>query len=130
MRALVDCALGTAVVEVDGDELVGLGDDPLPPRDPVTTGLPLVVAADRRGALVVAVVERRPPLVVSTDAGSTWRESGAGLPAGRDVAISPEHPDRILFAGDERLFLSVDGGRFWRALAVELPQIRALRWEP
>ena len=94
----------------------------------MSTGLPLVVAADRSGPLIVAVVARRPPLVVSRDAGSTWRELGSGLPPGRAVAISPEHPDLILFASENRLHLSRDGGRFWHALAIELDDIQAAEW--
>jgi hypothetical protein len=39
------------------------------------------------------------------------------------VAISPEHPDLVVFATHERLHVSRDGGRFWAALAVELPAI-------
>ena len=31
----------------------------------------------------------RPPVVVSHDAGSTWREAGGGLPPGKAVAVSP-----------------------------------------
>jgi len=126
---LVACAVGVAIVDLE-EETASLADDvvALPPRPPVATGLPLVGDADRYDALIVAVVDRRPPLVISRDAGATWNEAGAGLPSGVGVAISPEHPDRILFAGEERLFLSEDGGRFWRALAVELPGITAVAW--
>ena len=77
---------------------------------------------------MIAVVDRRPPLVVSGDGGLTWREAGAGLPPGRAVAISPEHPDDVLYAGESRLFVSHDGGRFWSGLAVELPGIVRLGW--
>jgi hypothetical protein len=77
----------------------------------------------------MAVVDRRPPPVVSDDSGATWREAGGGLPAGRAVAISPGHPDDVLFASASRLYVSRDGGRFWHALALELPEIRAVAWE-
>ena len=90
--------------------------------------LPRLVAASAAGATVVAVVDRRPPLVVSRDGGATWRESGGGLPAGFDVAVHPDDPDRILFAGRNRLYLSTDGGRFWRSLAPELPDVEAVAW--
>jgi hypothetical protein len=53
----------------------------------------------------------------------TRREAGGGLPPGRAVAISPEHPDLVLFASENRLHVSRDGGRFWQALALELPSI-------
>jgi hypothetical protein len=74
----------------------------------------------------VAIVDRRPPLAVSHDAGRTWRESGGGLPKGTAVAVDEENPDRILYAARNRLFLSEDGGRFWRALTPELPEIEAI----
>ena len=88
--------------------------------------LPRVVAAAALGSTVVAVVDRRPPLAVSYDAGMTWHESGGGLPKGTAVTIDPENPDRILYAARNRLFFSEDGGRFWRALVVELPEIEAV----
>jgi photosystem II stability/assembly factor-like uncharacterized protein len=78
------------------------------------------------GATLVAVVDAKPPLLVSRDAGVTWSESGRGLPGGRAVAIAADDPDTILYAARNRLYLSQDGGRFWRALAVELPEIDAL----
>jgi hypothetical protein len=34
----------------------------------------------------------------------------------------------VLFAGEARLYVSTDGGRFWRALALELPEIEAVAW--
>ncbi|HJU46869.1 MAG TPA: sialidase family protein [Gaiellaceae bacterium] len=130
MRALVDCELGVVAVDLEAEE-VELEDVPdrLPGPEPPQVGLPLVVAADRMGPTVVAVVDRRPPVVISSDGGLTWKEAGAGLPPGRAVAISPEHPDLILFAGESRLFLSRDGGRFWSALAVELPGIAGIAWD-
>jgi hypothetical protein len=128
MRALVQTALGVATVDLEEDEVVELDEDATLHAAAVETGLPRVVAADRQGANVVAVVDRRPPLMVSGDAGTTWREAGGGLPAGRAVAISPDHPDLVLFAGETRLFVSADGGRFWRALTTELPEITAVAW--
>ena len=62
------------------------------------------------GSTVVAVVDRRPPLVVSNDAGRTWREAGGGLPPGRAVAIADDDPDLVLYAARNRLYLSEDGG--------------------
>ena len=53
-------------------------------REPLERlALPRVVAAAAAGSTVVAVVDRKPPLVVSHDAGITWRETGGGLPPGR-----------------------------------------------
>jgi photosystem II stability/assembly factor-like uncharacterized protein len=90
--------------------------------------LPRLVAAAQVGSTVVAVVDRRPPLVVSHDGGATWSESGGGLPPGFDVAVDPADPDRVLFAARNRLYLSTDGGRFWRSLAPELPDVEAVAW--
>jgi hypothetical protein len=125
-RALAACALGLAVVDLEEDEVVEITDDGPLPQSGVAAELPLLVAADSHGPRIVAVVDRRPPLVVSDDAGATWREAGGGLPPGVAVAISPDHPDDVLYATRERLFRSRDGGRFWAALSVELPEISAV----
>jgi hypothetical protein len=127
VKALVSTALGVLVVDVDAEEVLDEdGPDTLAPPTPHGIGLPRLVAGDRHGSTVVAAVDRRPPLLVSHDAGVTWREAGAGLPAARAVAIAPDDPDVILFAGRERLYLSRDGGRFWQALSLELPEITAV----
>jgi hypothetical protein len=125
LTARVATSVGCFEVDLeDGDaELV---DDDAPTPADVEVSLPLVVAADRVGPRVVAVVARRPPLVISDDAGHTWREAGGGLPAGTAVAVDEDDPDRILFASEARLFLSEDGGLFWRALPVELIGITAV----
>jgi hypothetical protein len=96
---------------------------------PVETGLPRVVAATAAGSTVVAVVDRRPPVVVSYDAGRTWRETGGGLPRGRAVAVHTDDPDLVVYAGRNRIFVSRDGGRFWHALAPELPEITAVAFD-
>ncbi len=118
---------GTFAVDVDDELVLGLADVAVEPER-VPLELPRVVAASAAGATVVAVVDRRPPLLVSHDAGTTWSESGGGLPAGFAVAVSPDDPDRVLFAARNRLHLSTDGGRFWRSLAPELPDIVAVAW--
>src|SRR5581483_3233435 len=116
-----------AVVDLDDETLVEL--DAIrslePPPQPAVS-LPRVVAAAAAGSTVVAVVDLRPPLVVSHDGGRTWRESGRGLPRGAAVAVSQDDPDLVLYAARNRLYLSRDGGRFWQALALELPEITAL----
>lgn len=125
---LVQCALGVARIAIDDEDVVDIDHEAELPKVVVDIDLPLLVTADAQGPRIVAVVNRRPPLVVSDDAGMSWRESGGGLPAGRAVAISPNHPDLMLFAGRSRLYVSRDGGRFWHALAVELPEIERVAW--
>jgi len=124
MTAAVRTASGTYVVDLEAEEVIGAGDDFEPPS--VRVELPRVVAAAATGATVVAVVDRRPPLAISNDAGRTWREAGGGLPAGFAVAIDEDNPDVMLFAGRNRLYLSENGGIFWRALVPELPEIEAV----
>lgn len=127
--ALAETTFGIATVDLEDDELVSLeAGEPL--ARPIVEGLslPRLVTADAHGSRVVAVVARRPPLVISDDAGATWREAGSGLPGGRAVAISREHPDRVLFASATRLYVSEDGGRFWRSLTPELEGIVAVAW--
>lgn len=87
----------------------------------------LLVDVDAAGSAIVVCVDRRPPLLVSHDAGTTWSERGAGLPAGRAVALGTT-PDDVLYAGRNRLYVSRDGGVFWRALGVELPEIHDAAW--
>jgi hypothetical protein len=88
--------------------------------------LPRVVSAASSGSTVVAVVDAKPPLLVSHDAGATWRESGRGLPPGRAVAIAEDDPDLFVYAARNRLYVSRNGGVFWTALAVELPEIERI----
>lgn len=125
-RVLVRCALGIVAVDLDAEEDAELVDEELPRPEPPRLALPLLVTAAAHGSTVIAVVDRRPPLVVSNDGGTTWREAGAGLGRGVAVAISPEHPDLVAFATAERLHVSRDGGRFWAALPIELPEITAV----
>ncbi|HEX3268292.1 MAG TPA: hypothetical protein VHQ98_09955 [Gaiellaceae bacterium] len=125
MRALVQTVDGVVEVDLDEEEVLGFVEAEIRPER-LEIPLPLFVAGAASGSTVVAVVDRRPPLVVSNDAGRTWRESGGGLPPGRAVAVADDNPDLMLYAGRNRLYLSEDGGRFWRALVVELPEIEAL----
>jgi hypothetical protein len=122
--------VNAAVQTVDGAWLVDLETEELlaaeletPPRLQVDVTLPLVVATAVAGATIVAVVDRRPPLAISRDAGMTWTEAGGGLPKGAAIAIDEDDPDRMLYAARNRLFLSTDGGRFWQALTLEFPEI-------
>jgi hypothetical protein len=124
VNAAVQTAHGVYVVDLDEEEVVSLEEGArLPPAPPVPVSLPLVLDAAASGSTIVAVLDRRPPLAVSHDAGRTWREAGGGLPRGRAVAIAEEDPDVVLYAARNRLHVSRDGGRFWSALALELPEI-------
>lgn len=114
----LDLAEERVVAEVDAEVA----------RERLELELPRLVAASAAGATVVAVVDRRPPLLVSRDAGTTWSESGGGLPPGFDVAVDPSDPDHVLYAARNRLYLSETGGRFWRSLEPELPDIEAVAW--
>jgi len=123
---LVDTVTGAFELDLETGEIEP-SDEAIAPMAELALNLPRVVASAAAGATVVAVVDAKPPLLVSHDAGSTWRESGRGLPAGRAVAIAAADPDTIVFAARNRLYLSDDGGVFWTALDAELPEIVALR---
>jgi hypothetical protein len=125
MKVLISTVAGTFSVDLETDDVEPWDGAPELPAAPVLN-LPRVVAAAAAGATVVAVVDAKPPLLVSYDTGSTWRESGRGLPGGRAVAISEDDPDLIVYAARNRLFLSRNGGVFWSSLAVELPEIEAV----
>jgi photosystem II stability/assembly factor-like uncharacterized protein len=125
MDALVATALGCVHVDLETGE-AELVDDQQPTRATPGVSLPLLIAASQSGERIVAVVDRRPPLVLSEDGGRTWDEAGGGLPAGTAIAIHPEDPDVLLFASESRLFVSENGGRFWHALDVELIGITAV----
>jgi hypothetical protein len=125
--ASIKTADGIALVDLDDEGLVALEPDaPFEPSPPPAVSLPRLVAASGAGSTVVALVDAKPPLAVSYDAGVTWRESGRGLPPGRSVAVSTEDPDIVLYATRNRLYISRDGGRFWNGLALELPEIEAV----
>ena len=125
MIALVETEAGSFAVDLDGEDVVSWEGDLTPAAEPILN-LPRVVASAAAGATVIAVVHAKPPLLVSHDAGTTWRESGRGLPAGRAVAVAEDDPDLAVYGARNRLYVTRDGGVFWTALAVELPEIRAL----
>ncbi len=126
MIALVSTASGVFSVELETEEVEPF-DGELEPVDVLSLNLPRLVAAAASGATVFAVVDAKPPIIVSHDAGTTWRESGRGLPAGKALAISSDDPDTAIYAARNRLYVTHDGGVFWNALAVELPEIEAVR---
>ena len=72
MIAAVETVDGVVLVDVEEEAVLGPGKE-LPAGDAPKVDLPRVVATARAGATVVAVVDRRPPLAISNDAGATWR---------------------------------------------------------
>jgi hypothetical protein len=128
MKAVARTEYGVFAVDLETEEVEPTDLEPSG-SEPPALSLPRVVAAAAEGSTIVAVLDRKPPLLVSHDAGVTWRESGGGLPPGKAVAISEEDPDLIVYASRNRLHVSTNGGVFWRALAVELPEITAVSLE-
>jgi len=127
VNAVARTLAGTFVIDLEDEEVIGEVDAFEPAK--VNVELPRVVAAAASGATTVAVVDRRPPLAISNDAGRTWREAGGGLPPGFAIAVHEDNPDLMLFAARNRLYLSENGGTFWRALVPELPDIEAVRFD-
>jgi len=125
--AAVGTLAGVFLVDVEAETLLGDGNE-VPAIERPEVSLPRVVAAAQAGATVVAVVERRPPLMLSSDRGVTWREAGGGLPPGFAIAIAEEEPDRMLYAARNRLYVSTNGGVFWRSLPFELPDVESVGW--
>jgi len=125
MIATVATVAGAFAVDLETEE-VEPWEGSLEPAPDVDVRLPRLVASAASGATVVAVVDAKPPLLVSHDAGTTWRESGRGLPKGRAIAIADDDPDTAVYAARNRLYVTRDGGVFWSALAVELPEIEAV----
>lgn len=123
MNALAETVAGVYTLDVETGEATSFvpGAALEPPAAP-ETGLPRVVASAVSGSTVVVAVDAKPPLLVSHDAARTWRESGRGLPTGQAVAVAELDPDLLLFAAGSRVFVSRDGGRFWSALPLELPE--------
>jgi hypothetical protein len=124
MMALVATRDGAFAVDLESEE-IGPAEAFEPEAGP-RLNLPRLLGTAQAGSTVVALVDARPPMLVSHDTGSTWRESGRGLPPGRAVAAAASDPDTLLYASRNRLYLSRNGGVFWTALAVELPEIEAV----
>jgi hypothetical protein len=122
--ALTGTIAGTFAVDLETEEVEP--DEPFTPTPMPPLNLPRVVAAAASGSTIVAIVDAKPPILVSHDAGTTWRESGRGLPPLRTVAIDDFDPDVVVVTSENRLYLSRNGGLFWRALSVELPEIQNL----
>jgi hypothetical protein len=127
MIAAIDTAEGVFLLDVEAEEPLGPGTE-LPVVDAPQVDLPRLVATAGAGPTIVALLERRPPLAISHDGGTTWREAGGGLPAGFAVAVAEDDPDRMLYAARNRLYVSLNGGVFWRSLPFELPDVTAVAW--
>ena len=104
MIAAVDTVEGVVLVDVEEEAVLGPGSE-VPAAEAPHVDLPRVVATAGAGSTLVAVVDRRPPLAISNDAGATWREAGGGLPAGFAVAVAEDDPDRMLYAARNRLYV-------------------------
>jgi hypothetical protein len=125
--AAVQTVEGVLLVDVGEEEVLGAGSE-LPESEAPRVELPRVVATAAAGSTVVALVDRRPPLAISHDRGATWREAGGGLPQGFAVAVAEDEPDRMLYAARNRLYVSTNGGVFWRSLPFELPDVVGVSW--
>jgi len=126
VRAIIQTVSGTFAVDLNTEEVSQADPVEVSGSEPLSLSLPRLVASAASGSTVVAIIDRKPPLVVSHDVGVTWKEAGAGLPPGFAVALAEDDPDVIVYASRNRLHVSTDGGVFWRALAVELPAIEAV----
>lgn len=134
---LAECSDGLYLVELgasgDEDQLAGIQQGGTVPDRPRPLELvpdwaaSHLVDVDAVGSSVLLALDRRPPLLASYDRGQTWNECGGGLPRGRAVSLA-ENPDHVLYGARNRLYVSGDGGRFWRSVGVELPEIRDVAW--
>ena len=125
MNVLVLTAAGCFAVDLDTAEIEPWEGDVEPPPTPVLN-LPRVIDAAAAGPTIIVVVDAKPPLLVSHDVGTTWRESGRGLPRGHAIAIADADPDLAVYAARNRLYVTRDGGVFWTAVPAELPEIEAI----
>ena len=122
MIAAIDTAEGVLLVDVDEEQPLGPGSEL--PRRRRAPRRPAARRRDRRRGRDRGGAARPPPAARDLrDGGATWREAGGGLPAGFAVAIAEDDPDRMLYAARNRLYVSANGGVFWRSLPFELPDI-------
>jgi len=63
-------------------------------------------------------------LYQSSDGGTTWQESGAGLPdlPTSAVVIDPAFPEHVYVGNDLGVYLSKDGGQTWTLFSDGLPE--------
>jgi hypothetical protein len=120
VNALVETAAGVYTIDVDVPAVLDFVAGAALEVEQPPTGLPRVVASAAAGSTIVVAVDAKPPLLVSHDAGATWRESGRGLPRGQALAVAETDPDRVLYCAGTRVYVSRDGARFWTPLEAEL----------
>ncbi|MEL6926077.1 MAG: glycosyl hydrolase, partial [Bacteroidota bacterium] len=68
--------------------------------------------------------DHRPMIYVTNDYGKSWRMKTNGIPKDNFVRVVREDPKQrgLLYAGTERgLYLSFDGGNYWKAFQSNLP---------
>ena len=124
MLALVATAAGTFSVDLDSEE-VGAA-EPFRRRS-AAAAQPAPGRRRRRGRLDGRrAVDARPPLLVSYDAAPPGASPDAVFRRGAQSRSAEADPDTLAYAARNRLYVSRDGGVFWTALAVELPEIEAL----
>jgi hypothetical protein len=125
MNVLVLTTAGSFAIDLETAEIEPWDGGVEPPPAPVLN-LPRVIDTAAAGPTIIAVVDAKPPLLVSHDVGTTWRESGRGLPRGNAIAIADDDPDLAVYAARNRLYVTRDGGVFWTAVPVELAEIEAI----
>ena len=99
---------------------------------------PLVVVPNRKGLLFVAAAATPPPgwqphanaaIYRSEDGGKNWSQLTQGLPPQFDEMVRPMavgDTGKVYAAAGRQLFASPDEGNSWRAVAQDLPTVRAL----
>ena len=118
---------GVFELDVENEDVLGAVDAAVD-RELPELGLPRLVAAAATGATVVALVDRRPPLLDLGRRGATWREAGGGLPpASTSRSTRPTRTACSTPPGTGSTSPPT-AARFWRSLAPELPDIEAVAW--
>ena len=74
-NALVKTSFGDYLVDLEEEKIIGEANS-FEPEPAARVELPRVIDAAATGSTILALLDRRPPLAVSHDAGSTWREAG------------------------------------------------------
>jgi hypothetical protein len=68
-----------------------------------------------RGRLLAGYDATGGRVMISNDRGGSWRSARPPEPL-IDLVVDPKSADRLLAAGESRLYLSADGGRTWEQL--------------